>query len=52
MSVLPWQRGAGLGVFLGHSSDPRASGQNPTESPGATTAQAPSLPFPITCRTR
>lgn len=44
MSALPWERAAGLGVPLGHSSDPRASGENPTECPGV--SQAPSLPSP------
>lgn len=48
MSALPWERAAGLGVPLGHSSDPRASGEkNPTECPGVTgVSQAPSLPSP------
>lgn len=51
------RRSWGLGwrgrVSVGHSSDPRASGQNPTEAPGGDySPSAISLPFPITCRTR
>ena len=54
MSGLLWERGAGVGgrVSVGHSGNPWASGQNPTEAPGADYILSTiSLPFPITCRT-